>query len=1061
MRLHRKGIFIFILPFLALSFALAQSPTYYLNPNKKLTQYNTHSWTTENGLPTSSLLSTCQTSDGYLWISSYDGLIRFDGHEFKVFNKRNTEVFESNTIRKLAEDSYGVLWMTTQGNGLVSYEKGKFKRYGEELGINHLYRALKIDSENKIWSASPEMGWFYFQKGKFTFLKHTESLKNIEVRAIEQSKKGDTWFGTFGNGLYRYVDGKFIQYTEKDGLINNWVYSLFYDSEGTLWIGTSNGLCYFSDNNFHTYTQVGTITINDILEDKFNNLWLATNEGLFRKSASSGLLENLTTKNGLPHNFINDFLIDMEGSLWMAYYKGGLAQLKDGKFTNYTKAGGLHGKVVNAICELEPGKYLTAFDNGRLSIIENEKIQIFRLKNSLSGERIRHILQDSNKNLWFSTYAGLLKVSSTGKETWLNENTGFPQTKIRLTFEDSKGNIWVGTRNNGVIKINKNNTYTIFNASKGLSANLIMSIDEDNNGNILIGTSEGESGLNVISDNEIIKQYNASDGFLDNVIFNTYCDKEGAIWVATIGGLSCIRENKVTNFTEKNGLASDSPYDIIEDDFGNLWLPCSKGIMQIKKQELLDFSAEKGVMINCRLYTQHDGMSESECNPTTQSLKANNGLLLFPTIDGIAEIDPSNIPLNNYKPPVIIKQLEVDNELADIYGRLVFEPGIKRFTFNYTAINLYEPEKVEFKYRLEGFDDNWVNAGYNRSISYTNLKHGNYTFQVIASNNDGVWNTQGASISFTIRTKFVKTIWFYILIILLFLLTAYSIYRLRIQQLQKKQEELEKVIEKRTQEILEKNKVLNEQKSEIETQAENLESQKHELNLLNASKDKMFSIIAHDLRSPLGNFRTILDMMINTPEDYDRSEQEEMLKLLSQNAQSTYELLENLLNWSSSQRGVITYEPELLDISPVLDDILNFISPIAANKNISIISTIDEPIFVFADENMIRAILRNLIGNAIKFTRQSGEIQITFERKPNKVILGVKDNGIGIKPDIMDKLFNNAENTIRLGTNEEKGSGLGLLLCKEFVEKQGGKIWVESVLGFGTTFFFTLKTTKA
>jgi signal transduction histidine kinase/ligand-binding sensor domain-containing protein len=1060
MRLHRIKSILFLLHFILLPVAFTQSPTYYLNPEKKLAQYNTQSWSVENGLPTSSLLGLCQTSDGYLWISSYDGLIRFDGHEFTVFNKNNTDAFESNTIRSLAEDKYGNLWMTTQGNGLVRYSNGEFKRYGRAAGINHLYRAIYIDSLNRIWSASPEEGWFYFQDSIFHFLEHEMSLLNTEVRAIAENSEKGIAFGTFGKGLFIYANNRFTQFTQEEGLLNNWVYSLYFDKNGILWIGTGNGLCYFDGSDFYFQKQVGGVTVNDILEDKFGHLWVATNQGLFRKKKDSNKYEHLSTHNGLPHNFINDFLIDREGNIWMANYKGGLAQLKDGKFTNYTSAGGLHGKVVNAICELDKETYLAAFDNGRMSRIEGEKISNYTLKNNLTGKRIRHILKDSKNNLWISTYSGLLKVTQGGREIWLNERTGFPQTKIRLTYEDSEGNIWVGTRNNGIIKINTDNTYSYFNASKGLSANLIMSIEEDCEGNILVGTSEGESGLSIISKDEIIETFSKKEGFISNVVFNTYCDSEGSIWVAALGGLSLIRDNNVTNFTVKEGLSCDTPYDVIEDKKGYLWLPCSKGIMRIRKSELIDFSDGIRKRINTRLFTQHDGMIESECNATTQSLAASNGNLLFPTINGIAEINPEKILANNFKPPVYVKQLMVDNEPVDLSKKLTFQPAAKRFTFEYTAISLYEPEEIDFKYQLQGFDEGWVEAGNNRSISYTNLPHGNYTFSVIASNNDGIWNTTGAHLSFTVLPRFVNTKGFYVLVISLFVLLSYSIYRIRIQQLKRKHQVLEKTIKDRTKEIREKNEELQKQKAEIKTQADFLEEQKKELNLLNASKDKMFSIIAHDLRSPLGNFRTMVDMILTAPEDFDDDEQKEMLQLLSQNAQSTYELLENLLNWSTSQRGVITYEPQHLMVNPVIMDIVGFMSPVAANKEIELIANAEENLQVYADNNMLRAILRNLIGNAIKFTRRGGKIEIYAERKSNKVEFAVSDNGVGIKPEIKEKLFNQMEHTIRLGTNEEKGSGLGLLLCKDFVEKHKGNIWIESELGQGSTFFFTLPVDK-
>lgn len=1049
--------FCILLQFLEFVPLAAQTPTYYLNPSKDITQYNIESWTREDGLPTNSLLSLCQTSDGYLWISSYDGLIRFDGDEFVTYNNRNVPVFESNTIRKLAEGRNGELWMTTQGNGLVSHKNGRFIRYGKDKGINHLYRAIYVDEENRVWSASPDKGWFYLSKGEFTFLEHSGSLLNTEVRSIEKSADGSMWFGTFGEGLYQYKDGQFQDFTEADGLLNNWVYSLYFDSNSILWIGTSNGLCYYDGTEFNSVPSLSQLTINGIFEDKHQCLWVATNNGLFRKKKESNNYEKLSDSSGLPHNFINDFLIDIEGNIWLAFYKGGLGQLKDGKFTNYTQKGGVGGKVANAIIEFEPGIVLTAFDNGKFSIIDGKEISDYRFKTSLLGKRIRHILKDSKGNLWFSTYSGLLKVSPNGREVWIRNIEGLSAVKMRLTFEDSQGNIWVGTRNNGAIKLGKGGKHTFYNAANGLSANLIMSIDEDSKGNILIGTSEGESGFNIIDSNGNIKQFSKENGFVSNVVFNSYSDQEGNIWVAALGGLVLIQEgNKVTNFTSKHGLSCDSPFDVVEDNLGGMWLPCSKGIMRISKNELLSYNEEQNSLLTCRLFDQHDGMTEPECNPTTQSVKTADGMLWFPTINGIAKIDPSNIPRNNFKPPVYIRSLIVDGRKVELKSENDFKSSIKRFTFNYTAISLYEPERISFKYKLEGFDKEWIEASNERTISYTNLKHGKYSFKVLASNSDGLMNDDGAQYDFYIQPKFHNTFLFYALVITLIALLIYVLYKYRVRSLQNKQQELEKEIVKRTEEITEQNHQLESQKAEIQAQTEFLEEQKRELNLLNASKDKMFSIIGHDLRSPLGNFRTILDMMVNSPHDFEEDEREELLKMLLQNAQATYELLENLLNWSSSQRGVITYEPRIINAKEVSDATLKFVAPMAIKKNINIISGIDENIKVFGDENMLRAVFRNLIGNAIKFTREGGTIALTATRQKSEVVFGVEDNGVGMTEEIKAKLFSNLEHTIRMGTNEEKGSGLGLLLCKEFIEKHGGRIWVESEIGQGSTFYFSI-----
>jgi len=275
--------------------SFAQTTNCFLDPNKKITQYICKNWTMENGLPTNSLVHICQTKDGYLWISSYSGLTRFDGINFRVFNKQNTEIFEGDGIRELAEDNTGTLWITTQNSGLVYYKNGEFKSLGKEHGIKHLYRALHIDSKNRIWSASPDKGWFYYENDDFHFLSKS-SLSNIEVRSIAESKNGSIWFGTLGEGLFRYENGALKTYTEKDGLPSNWIYSLYVDVNDCLWIGTGNGLCFYDGTSFRTILLKNQNTITGIEKDKYGFLWLGTINGLYRIDPATEKYEYLSSE---------------------------------------------------------------------------------------------------------------------------------------------------------------------------------------------------------------------------------------------------------------------------------------------------------------------------------------------------------------------------------------------------------------------------------------------------------------------------------------------------------------------------------------------------------------------------------------------------------------------------------------------------------------------------------------------------------------------------------------------------------------------------------------------
>jgi ligand-binding sensor domain-containing protein len=773
-------IVFFIILFLAVShWGICQVPTYYLNPYKKLTQYNFKNWTTENGLPSNSLLHIHQSSDGYLWISGYSGLIRFDGNAFTVFNSSNTEAFESNVIRNLGEDKKGNLWMTTQGSGLVSYNNGKFTAYGKEIGMVNLYRALLVDDKDRVWSASPDFGWFYLQNGRFHFIDYKTSLKNIEVRSIVQDIYGTIWFATLGKGLFNLKDGVLNQVELPKNLNNDWIYSLMPDGD-TLWMGTSSGvLCYNGKSTSQVVAGINS-TVNDILKDRYGNIWFGTINGLYRKNKLDGELEYISTENGLTNNFIVDFLFDFEGNFWITQYKGGLTRISDGKFTNYTSAGGLPEKVVNTISEIGPSSLLVGFDNGSMAKIENGAISPFKTKTDLSRDRIRHIMIDSKGNKMFSTYNGLLKITPSGQEIMLTETIGLPGSKVRLSYEDSKGNIWIGTRNDGIIKIGSDNKTHAYNVSNGLSSNLIMAIKEDMKGNIWAGTSEGSTGLNVITPTGEVKKYSIGSGFSSEIVFNIYCDNDGLVWIATTNGLWLFNDGHFYCFNSKKGLINNSPYDVVEDNYGYLWMPFSEGIMKASKTELIRLANSEINKINCSLYDKHDGMNQSECNPTAQVLKSSDGKLYFPTLDGIAMIDPLNMMYNNYIPPVYIETLSADNQLIDLSTYAAFKPGIKRFTFSFTAPCLYDADKVKFRYRLKGFEDEWNETNNIRSVSYTNLRYGEYSFQVTACNNDQIWNEEGTGYSFIIEPRFIETIWFYLFVALITVSVGYLFYRYRV-----------------------------------------------------------------------------------------------------------------------------------------------------------------------------------------------------------------------------------------------------------------------------------------
>ncbi len=795
----------------------AQDSIYNFSNDRKISQYIIDNWTKKDGLPTNSLKDIFQTSDGYIWISSYNGLIRLADNHFEIFDKNNIHSLSENGIGDLAEDKKGILWMASQSNGLISLQKEKFIFHNADSNFKKLFPVLYIDKKNRIWGASPIKGWFVFKDNRYKALGNS----NIEPSFILQDKNGVMWFATNGSGLIKYQNSKFTVYTTNDGLNSNWLNCIFFDDSNKLWIGTDKGICVFNGKKFNKIPQFNKTSVSSIVYDKNKNLWIGTKDGIFLKRINSNTYEHLSKANGLKYNYIAKLFVDKENSLWVLNYKRGLSRIKSSKFICFTQNQGALGTVVNSICEINPNIILIAYDNGEINLLKNNTLFSFKTKAKLKGKRVRDIFKDSKKNIWISTYDGLLKIQADGKEKWLKLENGFPSKYIRMVFEDSKHNIWVGTRNKGIIRINKDNSYTIFDKNNGLNVNLIMSINEDKQGNIIVGTSKG--GLSIIYGNKVISTYTRKKGLISDIIFNTYIDPKGILWIALKGGLNCIENGKITSFPFQKGMLKDTPFDILEDNYGYFWLTCNNGIMRIKRKNLIDYKNGKINKLNCTLYDQYDGLKQAECNSTAKSIKTQNGKLWFPTLDGVAMINPKKIPHNSYVPPIYIAELYIDNIKYGMDTTTEIPANKKRITFVFNNLSYYESKKNLFRYKLVGYEDQWSKATRHNSISYTNLHPGNYIFEVIGCNNDGIWNNKGDKFSFYIMPHFYQTKLFHIILILLFLSIIYLIYIFRVRRLKNNQQELEAIIAKRTFEIREKNEELYHQKEEIQLQADELE----------------------------------------------------------------------------------------------------------------------------------------------------------------------------------------------------------------------------------------------
>ncbi len=813
---------------------IAQTPQGF-SPEKQITQFIINNWTTENGLPSNTLNYVKQTSDGYIWMSSYDGLARFDGVSITLFLKDQYPILATNSFTQIYEGRNKTMWLGSEGNGLVSYKNGVFKRYQLKTGITKRIDCIYETQNREILAGS--RGGVYQLSGDSLRIYTEFPFENDNIKAIIEQNK-TLWIASDGKGLGRKIGNKTEIFTVENGLPSNKVTNLYVDNIGVLWISTSAGAAFYDGSKFHIIKELTGEQVVQISQDADNGFWFATQKGLFRKNPLSNEFQFLNEKNGLHNQILRSIDFDKEGSLWIATYRGGLCRIKDQKFTNVTTLQGLASNTVNNIFEVSPTEHLISVDAQFAYILKNNKIDTIKHKTQMGNERIRFAIKDSKTNYWLATEKGLLRIDSQGKETFMTtETTGLPDNIIYRILEDTKGNIWLGSRNAGLIKILPDNKYEIYNKKNGIGSNFILAFSEAKNGDLLVSTSD--AGFCILKTDKTIVNYAQEKMLKNSLVLNSSEDELGNIWLATNTGLMLLKNGKITVC---NVLKKYSFYDILLDKSNNFWLPTVKGVLAVKRADVLANIADSTKVIPYRIFDKYDGMKQEQCTGGTPALMSSDGKVWLPTVGGVAMINPEKIADNKLIPNVLMEKVVVDNEIFPITTPLIFEAGKQRFVFHYTALSLLAPQRVRFKYKLEGVDKTWNDAGTERQAVYTNLSPRTYTFRVMACNNDGFWNEIGTKLTFTLKPYFYQTWWFYALCFISLVSIAILIYRQRVKQINKRNAILEETVLVRTAE-------LQQQKEETESQRDSLAEQSLKLaqanNEIKASNEKMTGSIRY------------------------------------------------------------------------------------------------------------------------------------------------------------------------------------------------------------------------
>jgi PAS domain S-box-containing protein len=809
---------------------------YGQTPPRPGDQYLHTAWTTENGLPQNSVNAIVQTRDGYLWLGTFGGLARFDGIRFTTFDTGNTPVLKGTRIISLYEDRVGALWIGAEFGGLARYANHQFTAWTAKDGLPE-GKVVSIcgDREGNVWVGT-DGGLARFKDGRLTSITPVDGLLRGSIISIKEAQDGSVWFLS-GAGLTRYYNGSFTRSTwPVDDIFPTYTRSLDPEADGSLWIAAARGVVRFHEKSFTTIASYVTDSAGESIDrvvktfrDHQGNLSFLTTTGLARYEHGritpyariawpSRLMDNIRT--------VRAVIEDREGNLWIGTDGRGLHRIRKAPINSYAAQEGLVDASFVAVTEDAQGGILLLSDDKPLGPHRFYQGTIAKLAwKFLEGNgSLVSVLQARDGSIWIGDYrqASVIRDGRIiDRHVFLTDpKAGKPVCAI---YEDREGNIWIGTAteggSGGLHRISQGQL-TSYRKDEGLVDNNVRRITQDSKGALWIGTS---GGVSRFKDGKFAN-YTTENGLTHNYVREIYETNDGTVWLGTYGGgLIRFKDGKLVPITTKNGLYDNVVSRILEDDRGNFWMSCNRGIYRASRKELDDFADGKIGSISCVHYGVADGMKSSECNGGYQPAgwKARDGRLWFPTQKGVVAIDPSR--LNSLAPPVAIESVVINNQPVLNRQKIEIPPGQGDLEIQYTGLALSAPEKIQFKYRLEEHDADWVNAGTRRVAYYTNLPPGNYRFHVIAANNDGVWNETAASLEFRLKPHFYQTIPFYVLCVLALVLAGLGSYRLRVRHLIRRTSELEAKVAERTAEVVAQSEELAEVNNQLRTANTQLE----------------------------------------------------------------------------------------------------------------------------------------------------------------------------------------------------------------------------------------------
>ncbi|MFV1883884.1 MAG: ATP-binding protein [Balneola sp.] len=1052
-------------------------------------QFIAEHWTTDDGLPVNVLNDIIQDDKGYLWIASNDGLIRFDGVQFQVFNVVNTPGMQSNRIEKIEKDKDGaLLWLTDQLH-LVRYHKGVFTHLSKELGMpGSTITGIKLSEEGLLWIGT-DSGLAYVDGNTIVPVPITEIKASVTPLYV-YSKDSFLFINNETKTIYHAQDGSLTQLVTLSN--TSAIHTVFPITKNQLAITYEGNLWFYENGKISAHTNglpdgVVTTSMNILLDSTIR--LLSGERGIYEYDEDTDQWNKIRDAFGLVYNreslvtqpigdiwditrfgvFYNDqevtsiqgspgftgFTFDMEGSLWLTTSANGLYQLKKNKFQIFGEEQGIKGPNFYPVIATKDGIIWAGRTEEGLVSIKNGIVESgYSLDiQATFRNQANTILETKDGMLLHAGYhPAIFKLDPFTKTSYpvYTLPVGVTPSYFAL-FEDSRRRLWAGT--SGGVFIRENDIWGPVLTDSRFHTNYIRQFVEVPDSSIWMATN-GEGILRW--DNGGITQLKEEDILISDNIRSFYVEpvpkeQQYRLWVGSEDkGLQILLFNEgeftptqSTIIQEQDGLYDNVIHAIIPDAYGRIWMNTNQGIFWVNRNEVDDFISGNSNNITSTFYTEKDGLANKEGNGGFQSTgtKAPNGTIWLPSQKGLVRVDPSKIYPNPVSPnPVIEKVTTTDSTYLVFSEELNLKKSNRDIEIFFTGMSFLVPENVEFRYKLEGEDNDWTTTK-RRIVTYTNLNKGEYTFKLFASNNDGVWSESPTELAIFIPPRFYETNWFFGFVLLSFFAGVFGLIEYRTRILKQRKHELEEEVLRRTRELQEEKKIT--------------EQQAKELKKLDEAKSRFYTNITHEFKTPLS---LIMGPVSNLLKDDSLSESvQNSHKLIHKHSQLLLRLINQILDISKLESGELKVNYQQGDLVDFLEEIVELFKPVCKQNGLRLeFSTESHSLpFVF-DLDKLEQIVSNLLSNAVKFTPEGGSILLNLLEEEDSIILTVKDTGIGISEDQHSLVFDRFYQVESSGKEAKYGSGVGLALVKELVKVCGGTIELSSEIGEGSTFSVAL-----